>query len=76
MWNVITAEKNSFYRLKGIPLPLLFEVCTGAGLVDALKVQISNSNAKVSRVQIHSLSEGLTRGLGVRLTSQSMHFRS
>ena len=51
MWNVITADKNSFYRLKGIPLPLLFEVCTGTGLVDALKVQISNSNAKVSRVQ-------------------------
>ena len=64
MWNVITADKYSFYHLKGILLPLLFEVCTGAGLVDALKVQSSNSNTKVRRVQIHSLSEGLTRDLG------------
>ena len=64
------------YRLRGILLPLLFEVCTGAGPVDALEVQSSNSNTKVSRVQVHSQSEGTTRSFGVRLTSQSMHFRS
>jgi len=78
VWNVITVDRHSFCRLRGILLPLLFEVCiyVGASLVDALKVQSSNSNTKVSRVQVHSLSEGQTRGLGVRLTSWSMHFRS
>ena len=76
VWNVISADKYSFYRLRGILLPVLFEVCTGAGPVDALKVQSSNSNTKISSVQVHSLSEGLTRGLGVCLISQLMHFRS
>ena len=76
MWNVITAEKYSFYRLRSILLPLLFEVCTDAGPVDALEVQSSNSKTKVSIVQVHSLSDGPTKGLGVRLTSRSMHLRS
>ena len=44
--------------------------------MDALEVQSLNPNTKVSRVQVHSLSERPTRGLGVCLTSQSMHFRS
>ena len=76
VWNVITAEKYSFYCLRSILLPLLFEVCTDADPVDALEVQSSNSKTKVSRVQVHSLSEGPTKGLGVRLTSRSMHLRS
>ena len=76
VWNVITAEKYSFYRLRSILLPLLFEVCTDAGPVDALEVQSSNSKTKVSIVQVHSLSDGPTKGLGVRLTSRSMHLRS
>ena len=67
---------KSFFSLRGILLSVFFKVCTGAGLVDALKVQSSNSNTKVSRIQVHSLSEGPTRGLGVRLTCRSMHFRS
>ena len=75
-WNVITADKYSFFILRGILLPVFFNVCTSAGLVDALKVQSSNSNTKVSRIQVHSLSEGPTRGLGVRLTCRSMRFRS
>ena len=54
-------DKCSFYCLRGILLPLLFEVCTGANPVDALEVQSSNSNTKVSRVQVHPLSEGVTR---------------
>ena len=37
-------------------------------------MQSSKSNTKVSRVQVHLLSEGPTRGLGVCLTCQSMHF--
>ena len=45
------ADKYSFYHFRGILLPLLFEVCTGAGPVDALEVQSSNSNTKASRVQ-------------------------
>ena len=61
---IISVDKCSFYHLKGIQLPLLFEVCTGLGPVDALKVQV------------HLLSEGPTRGLGVCLTSLSMHFCS
>ena len=65
MWNVITADNYSFYRLRGAFYFHFFEVCTGAGPVDALKVQSSNSNTKVSIVQVHSLSEGPTRGLGV-----------
>ena len=58
-------------------LPRL-NACTGANPVDALKVQSSKSSTKVSRdqVQLRLLSEGLTRGLGVRLTCRSMHFRS
>ena len=47
---IITAYKYSFYRLRGILLPLLFKVCTGTDPMDALKVQSSNSNTKVSRV--------------------------
>ena len=50
--------------------------CTGAGPWGALEVQSSNLNTKVSRGQVHLLSEGPTRGLGVRLTCQSMHFHS
>ena len=61
-WNVITA--------------VFFKVCTGAGPVDALKVQSLNSNTKVSKVQVHLLSEGPTRGLGVRLICWLMHFHS
>ena len=77
MWNVITAVKYSFYRLRDILLPVLSEVCTATGPVDALEMQSSNSNTKVSIVQIHSLSKGLTRrGLGVRLTCQLVHFCS
>ena len=41
---------------------------TGAGLWGALEVQSSKSNTKViNRVQVHSLSEGPTGGLSVRL---------
>ena len=58
VWNVITAEKYSFYHLRSILLPLLIEVCTGAGPVDALKVQSSNSNTKVSRVQVQHQVRG------------------
>ena len=60
MWSVITADKYSFYHLRSI----LLDVCTGADPVDALEVQSLNSNTQVSRVQVHSLSEGPTRGLG------------
>ena len=67
-------DKYSFYCLRGILLPLLFEICTGAGLLNGFQVQSSNSNTKVSRVHVLSLSEGPTRGLGIHLTSQSMHF--
>ena len=56
---------TAFFSLRGIPLLVFFKACTDAGPVDALKVQSSNSNTKVSRVQVHSLSEGPTRGLGV-----------
>ena len=59
-WNVITVDKCSFFH-RGMVLPVF---CTSAGPMDALKVQGSNSNTKVSRVQVHSLSEGPTRGLG------------
>ena len=38
-----------FFRLGGILLPLLLEVTTGTGPVDALEVQSSDSNTKVSR---------------------------
>ena len=75
MWNVITADKYSVYHLRSILLSLLFEVCTCTGPVDALEMQSSNSNTKVSKDQVYSLSEGPTRGLGVRLTSRLMHFR-
>jgi len=75
-WNVITADKYSFFILRGILLSVFFNICTSAGPVDALKLQTSNSNTKVSRIQVHSLSEGPTRSLGVRLTCWSMHFRS
>ena len=77
MWNVITSDKYmllSSYRLRSILLPILFEVCIDAGPVDALEMQSSSSNTKVTRVQVHSLSEGLTMGLGVRLTCQLIHF--
>ena len=37
-------------------------------------MQSSKSNTKVSRVKLHLLSEGSTRGLGVCLTCQLMHF--
>ena len=36
--------------LRGILLPVFFNVCTSAGPVDALKVPSSNSNTKVSRI--------------------------
>ena len=37
VWNVITADKYSFYfDLRGILLPLFFETCTGASPMDAL----------------------------------------
>ena len=64
-------DKYSFYRLRSTRLPLLFEVCTSAGPVDAHEVQRSNS---YTRVQVHSPSEEPIRGVGVIcLTSQSMH---
>ena len=72
----VTAGVKRFFILRGILLPVFFNVCTSAGPVDALILQSSNSSTKVSRVQVHSLSEGPTRGLGVRLTCQSMHFCS
>ena len=53
-----------------------FAGCTGARPWGALEVQTSNSNTKVRRGQVHPLSEGLTRGHGVRLTCRSMHFHS
>ena len=63
VWNVITADRYSFYCLRGSLLPPIFEVCIGTGLVDALKVQSSGSNTKVQ-----------VRGWpGVCLT-RSMHF--
>ena len=43
MWNVISVDRYSFYRLRGILPPLLFEVCTDAGPVDALEVQSKQS---------------------------------
>ena len=52
----------SFFSLRGILLTVFFKACTGAGPVDTLKVQTSNSNTKVSRVQVHLLSDGPTRG--------------
>ena len=67
-WNVITADKaTAFFTLRGIVLPVFFNICTSAGPVDALKVQSSNSNTRVSRIQVRSLSEGPTRGLGCSL---------
>ena len=36
--------------LRGILLPVFFNICTSAGPVDALKVPSSNSNTKVSRI--------------------------
>ena len=59
VWNVITAEKYSFYHLRSILLPLLIEVCTGAGPVDALKVQKYKSKQSASTTP----SEGPTRAL-------------
>ena len=75
-WNVITADSTAFFILRGILLPVFFKTRTGAGPVNALKVQSSNSSTKISRVQVHSLSEGLSRGLGVCLTRPSIHFHS
>ena len=60
----------------GISLPLFFVACTHTSPWGALKVQSSNLNTKVSRGQVHSLSEGPTRGHGVRLTCWLMHFHS
>ena len=42
----------AFFSLRGLLLSVFFKACTGAGPVDALKVQISNSNTKVSTVQV------------------------
>ena len=70
VWNVTTV---AFCSLRGILLSLFFVACTGAGPCAALEVQSSNSN---SRGQIHSQSEGPTRGHGVWLTCQSVHFHS
>ena len=60
MWNVITADKyiQLFFSLTGILLPVFFKACTGAGPVDALKVQSSNLSTNISRIQVHLLSEG------------------
>ena len=62
---VLLRTSTAFFSLRGIPLLVFFKACTDAGPVDALKVQSSNSNTKVSRVQVHSLSEGPTGSLGV-----------
>ena len=35
------------------------------GPVNALELQSSDSNTKLSRLQVHSQSEGLTRGIGI-----------
>ena len=69
VWNASTA----FFSVRGILLPLFFTAYTDASPVDALKVQSSNSSTKVSRDEVHLLSEGVTRGLSVRLTCRSMH---
>jgi len=37
-WNVITADKYSFFILRGILVPVFVKTCTGAGPVDVLKV--------------------------------------
>ena len=62
VWNVITAEKYSFFS---VLKAFYFKACTDAGPVDALKVQSSNSNTKISRVQVHLLSEGPTCSLNL-----------
>ena len=73
--NVCGMYNTASFSLRGILLPVFSKACTGACPVDALKAQSSNSNTKVSRVPVHLQSEGPTRGLGVRLTCRSMHFR-
>ena len=55
----------AFCSLRGILLSLFSEACTDAIPWGALKVQSSNSNTKVSRAQVHSLSEGPTRDHGM-----------
>ena len=57
VWNVLFIVLEAFYFHFSLRPPL-----------GTLKVQCSNSNTKVSRGQVYSLSEGPTRGLGVRLT--------
>ena len=76
MWNVIQLQDKyiAFCSLRGTLL--FFVACTDTSPWGALEVQSSNSNTNVSRVQVHPLSEGATRGLGVRLTCQLMHFHS
>ena len=39
-----TVDKYSVHHLRSTRLPLLFEICTSAGPVDAHEVQSSNSN--------------------------------
>ena len=56
VWNVITADKYSFLIV--ILLSLFFVACTGASPRSALEIRSLNSNTKVSRAQVHSLSEG------------------
>ena len=65
MWNVITAEKYSFFfSLRGLLLPVFFTACTDAGPVDLSKCKAQTQ----IQSPVHSLSEGPTRGLGIRLT--------
>jgi len=68
VWNVITADKYSFFSLRGILLSLFLRPAQALVLWMLSKCKVQTQISKVSRVQVHSLREGLIRGLGVRLT--------
>ena len=75
VWNASTA----FFSVRGILLPLFFTAYTDASPVYALKVKYKckqTRSTKVSRNEVRLLSEGVTKGLSVRLTCRSMHFHS
>ena len=74
--NVCRVEFNYCRQVQLLSFLEAFYFQSSFSLVDALKVQSSNSNTIVSRVQVHSLSEGPIRSLGVHLTCRSMHFLS
>ena len=64
----------AFFSLGGFPL--FFEAYTGTGSVDTLEVQSSNSNTKVSKVQLQSVRGRPGNDLGIHLTCRLMHFSS